>query len=450
MADSKYNCDITNTRISTILNNVNNGKNVCILGAAGTGKSVCIDIIYNKLNESGKTVYKTSTTGISAINIKGCTLHRWAGCGLMDREVDELYTKYIKFNKKTRDRWINTDILIIDEISMMSSELLEKLDKLGRMTTTYPHLPFGGIIIIAVGDFLQLPPVKAQFVFESDLWESINWTYINFVHVFRYNDEDYYKMLMRIRIGDQTENDMAYLKSKHKEYKKMEKAGKFDSTQYTFMYSTNAKTERHNKDELNKIERNEHDYFAVDSFKPDKDFKGKISKSEMEGYSTQMDKSVPRKITLKKGALVMLRFNIDVDSGLANGSQGHIRACSHKTYVDGVWVNDKVKVKFLNGRVEYIEPVAYELYLPGKGTFYRHQMPLILAFAATIHKFQGSTLDNAIINLGKSIFEDSQAYVALSRVRQGNTLLLSNYTDTCIKVNDKALNFIKSIKCIEI
>lgn len=438
--------EISEIRLKHILDLITTRHNICLLGPGGTGKSYIIKEIYNRLTEVGKCVAKTSTTGISAINIAGCTLHRWAGCGLLDGDVEQIYDKFLRFNVKTRERWNTTDLLIIDEISMLGRETFEKIDALARKVTR-KDLPFGGIKLLVIGDFLQLPPVKDEFVFESELWRTYEFTYIKFIHGFRYDDKDYYNMLMRVRTCENTVEDLKFIKNRNKLYEELIK-NNIENKSYTFMYATNKQADFHNKQELDKIQKSEHEYIARDKFIPTSEFKkktGKLTSAEFETYAKLMDAAIPKKIILKRGALVMLRYNVDVDNGLANGTQAHIRKCIHYNKEDensGETSRDKVRIRLLeNGESAWIESVVFELQIPGKGIFTRTQIPIIVAFAATIHKFQGATLTNAIVDLGKSVFESAQAYVALSRVRNPNNLYISNWDKKSIKVNPLALSF---------
>ncbi len=444
--------DISEKRLHHIFDLIRDGKNICLLGPGGTGKSYIIKEIYNKLTEAGKNVAKTSTTGISAISINGCTLHRWAGCGLMEGEVDQIYDKFLRYNIKTRERWTTTDLLIIDEISMLGLETFEKFDAIARKVTRKDK-SFGGIKLLVIGDFLQLPPVKDRFVFESELWHTYEFSYIKFIHGFRYDDPEYYNMLMRIRICEHTKEDLKFIKNRHKLYESILNAtsdasgsGGIDNKYYTYMYSTNRQADAHNIKELDKIKKTEHEYIARDRFNPTEEFKksgGKFTSQDFETHAKLMDNAIPKKIILKRGALVMLRYNVDVESGLANGTQAHVRKCIHYEKSDDEFPQtDKVRIRLIeNGESTWIEPVKFELQIPNKGTFTRTQIPLIVAFAATIHKFQGATLTNAIIDLGKSVFECSQAYVALSRTRNPNNLYLSNWDSSSIKVNPIAVSF---------
>lgn len=422
-------------------------RNVCLIGPGGTGKSYTIREVYDRLTLSGVCVHKTSTTGVSAISIKGVTLHRWAGCGIMQGTVEEIYEKFLRYNKLTRTRWLETDILIIDEISMLGQELLEKLDKIAKLITG-KNVVFGGIQVFLIGDFMQIPPVKDTYCFKSNLWPEFKFKYFKFTHAFRYNNKEYYNTLLRIRVGSPSEADLKLLSSRHKAYKKLIREGTFNTRNYTYMFSTNRQADIHNVKEMAKIDRNEHIYNAVDKFYPNDEFakkRGKLTTKEFETYSDMMDGVIPRKTVLKKDALVMLRVNVDINEELANGSQGHVRGCKHKCNVDGVWFKDRVCIKFLNGKKEWIEPYNYELVVLNKGRFVRTQVPLIVCFGATIHKFQSTTLNNAVVDMGKSIFEDNQGYVALSRTRDPSNLYLSEYSTSSIKTNMEALTFDEAV-----
>ena len=449
-----------------ILELIDGDSNIFLTGPGGTGKSYTIHQIYRHCKSRGKTVYVTAMTGVAAINLMNAhsilddegnvtttqftdpvsTLHKWAGIQLGDGNAEALYATANRF-KATRQRWTSTDILVIDEVSMLSRHLFEKLDEVGRRMRRSVE-PFGGIQLVLSGDFLQLPPVikgsevdpddpnKSGWIFTTELWDSLSFTEVILEEPRRYPDIDYFNLLMRIRKQEQTDEDVETLRSRYRAYLEYLESLEGDdeddkptlSVKPTILYSRKMDVASYNEKELAKLPTEERQYTAIDTFEPF------TPTSSRESYFTTLDDMIPEVITLKEGAQVMLKVNHDIPNGLGNGSRGVVL----KMY------EEKITVKFFNDVVETFEYNGWEMKDKyGKAT--RQQIPFILAYALTIHKAQGLSLDCAICDLSASVFESGQAYVALSRVRTLDGLYLSKFNPKVLKANAAALEYYRKL-----
>ena len=394
------------------------GHNIFLTGPGGVGKSYYI----NKLKEEMKDAISiTSTTGVSAFNLKAQTIHSFSGIGAFkkgDRLEDIL--KKLKKSKKMTSTFIKIEecsLLVIDEISMLGKYFLEMVDKLFRKVRNNDS-PLGGLQVIFTGDFLQLPPVNDEFCFKSELWDKLNLQTVYLTKMYRVSDPIYTKMLERIRMGKHNAEDNQILYKRffaYKEYK--EKEEKENIIQPTFLYSKKVNVHEKNMEELDK---NPNETLIFKSTFTDQSPNITINKSEELLY-------------LKIGAQVMLTVNIDCEAGLVNGSRGII--------TDYDTSEQALKVKFLNGsEISFIRhEFVYEE--DGKVLYKMIQFPFILAYALSIHKVQGCTLDYAIVDIGHSVFEASMSYVALSRVRSLEGLFLEAYQPYKIFCDKDALEF---------
>ena len=398
------------------------GHNIFLTGPGGVGKSYYI----NKLKEEMKDAISiTSTTGVSAFNLKAQTIHSFSGIGAFkkgDRLEDIL--KKLKKSKKMTSTFIKIEecsLLVIDEISMLGKYFLEMVDKLFRKVRNNDS-PLGGLQVIFTGDFLQLPPVNDEFCFKSELWDKLNLQTVYLTKMYRVSDPIYTKMLERIRMGKHNAEDNQILYKRffaYKEYK--EKEEKENIIQPTFLYSKKVNVHEKNMEELDK---NPNETLIFKSTFTDQSPNITINKSEELLY-------------LKIGAQVMLTVNIDCEAGLVNGSRGII--------TDYDTSEQALKVKFLNGsEISFIRhEFVYEE--DGKVLYKMIQFPFILAYALSIHKVQGCTLDYAIVDIGHSVFEASMSYVALSRVRSLEGLFLEAYQPYKIFCDKDALEFYEKL-----
>ena len=396
---------------------------------------------YVKTNHQNKKMYLSSTTGISAYNIGGMTIHSFMGIGTGDMPIDVLISR-IKRRKMYRDRIINTDILVIDEVSMLSGELFEKLNLICQ-NIRKSNMFFGGIQVIFTGDFLQLLPV---FNKNKDLYENIDDRLIIESPLFNrmFNDENiiilkenfrqkndsvFINVLLRIRDGTFTEDDINVLKTRQLLPENIQ--------EHVHLVSSNKKAQTINDIQLNKLKTPKVKYTSsYTSSGKNKEIKELLTK-ELQFQFTQ--KGI-NELILKKGARVMLIKNLDVSLGLVNGAIGTIVDFIPDPTTD----YDIPIVNFDNSNIKHpISVVSWELEIDGcKGM--ANQIPLMLAYSITTHRSQSLSLDSAVLDLADA-FCDGQVYVALSRLRSLDGLYLKSFNPAKIKVNKKMRDFLTTL-----
>ena len=436
MADSQQKSGVP----TQILRAIDGGKNIIIHAPGGTGKTLSLRRIARYLKIQGKCVYCTATTGVAAINLNipedeiyASTLHSWGGVGLAREDASKICAKIMSKNKKARERWEIAEILIIDEVSMLGAEFIDKLNYIGQELRKNYNQPFGGIQLILSGDFLQLPPVKDEWAFESGTWKELNLHPIVLDKPIRYDDEVYFRLLLRVRKGTCTITDHKKLRARVRAYDKLHALlKKEDNTKVikpTILYSRRIDVDNHNSQEMEKLPGEEKVYIAEDTFAARR--KG----VKRDRYEARLDNTIPQIVALKVGAQVMLKTNLDIEQGLVNGSRGVVMELG----------DDFAFVRFINGvRLRIFRNVWKDE--DKDAVFTRSQLPFILAWGITIHKGQGATLDYAICDLGPSIFAAGQAYVALSRVRNLRGLFISEFYQKSIQVDKKALKYVQTLE----
>lgn len=378
---------------------IKSGKNVFITGPGGVGKG---EIIRYYKRICLQTIAVTSMTGVSALLIEGNTLHSWAGIGLGTKTVIELVKK-IKGSNALRNRWKNVKVLVIDEISMMSPLLFEKLEEIARIVRGNDE-PFGGIQLILSGDFAQLRPIDSdKYCFESERWSVCIDEIVYLQEIIRQTDPIFQNCLNEIRLGIITDDTINILQSRVKAKLKV-----LPGLRPTRLYSKRLDVNTINEYELSKISDPVHEYDDKVVIIPNKN--KAISQQYRQFLIDKIHKScrVLSKLRLAKNAQVMLLTNLDQDANLVNGSRGVVEDFDEAGYPI---------VKFANGIITAIHPHSWTLEDENNVIVEKVQVPLMLAWAATIHSSQGSSLDLVAVNIGQSIFEYGQAYVALSRVR---------------------------------
>jgi len=426
------------------------GHNIFITGPGGAGKSELIRMIYKHANSRFKDIYVTALTGCASIllNCKAKTLHSWAGIGLGNGTTEQLINK-IRKNKFLKAIWKETDILVVDEVSMLSLKLFNMLNDIGKAVRGNQK-PFGGIQLIFSGDFYQLPPVgdrddidTQRFCFESDDWNSVfhRDSQIELKKIFRQTDEIYSTILNQIREGRIKKRSNELL---------LEYVGReIDANliaEPTKLYPTKNKVEQINISKMSALHGEERDY----KIKYIKDIEMTKGEKEVRRQFTDQDIQIEldflsgnlmceKEMKIKIGSQVMSIINIKSEAGdilICNGSQGIVKEFCEVTGCP--------KVKYNNG-IEMVmsRHIWASDKIPGIGV---SQVPLILSWALTIHKSQGATLDAAEIDVGSGIFECGQTYVALSRVISLNGLYLTSFDAKRIKINKKVKQYYESLR----
>ncbi len=428
------------TQYDCVVDSIRERKNVFLHGPGGTGKTFTIAKFVGCLG-GDQVVACTALTGVAAANLKAeidktaCkptavrTLHSWAGIGTSNLSAARLLKK-VRRNPLARDRWRETDVLFIDEVSMLGCNLFEKLDYVARGVRRQQSKPFGGIQLVVSGDVLQLPPVRDGWVFTSQAWADLELVPYIFEEGHRYTNKGYFDLLLRARQGALTDADVSALKRRIRPF---EPRGESDLEIIpTVLYATNFDTNAHNAEELERLPHPVETYTSVDT----------VESANSKFVKIQFDQIIPQTAIFCVGAQVMLKANLNVDSGLVNGSRGVV------TQV----LPQGVRVKFLNGDQILITPHVWTLEMPGEKDsetavkYSRSQIPLILAWSLTIHRSQACTLDYAICDLGYNIFTAGQAYVALSRVRNLEGLFLKTFVPESVFADAAAILYDKMLK----
>ena len=368
------------------------GKNIFLTGPAGTGKSLVIQTFKNRFGYM-KTIGTTSTTGISATLIGGTTVHSFLGIGLGQGTVDQLYSDISK-RSKVKQRWKKLDVLIIDEISMLSPELFDKLNHLGKMIRKSVR-PFGGIQLILSGDFLQLPVVQSDsFCFEARGWvECVDHT-VCLSEIVRQTDMTFQEVLNEIRYGRLTQNAKRLLLSRIGVELKNE-----NGILPTCIYTTNASVDQINQSELDKLATQETEFYE---YTMNLHFYVFVKNRAHAEEKFKRSCLAPDTLQLCVGAQVMLLVNLDTDAGLANGSRGIVVSFSDELPV----------VRFLNGEERIIDYYEWEIEEGREKQVRITQLPLKLAWAITVHKCVSErTLvytEKGIVRIGSLALEEQR------------------------------------------
>lgn len=423
------------------------GHNIFITGPGGSGKSALIRLIYAHACAHEKHIQVTAMTGCAAflLNCKAKTLHSWAGIGLGNGTTETLITR-IKSKQFWKKAWTDVDVLIVDEVSMLSMKLFETLNAIGKAVRKNRQ-PFGGIQLVFLGDFYQLPPVgdkddadTRRFCFESAEWNSVfaRDCQIQLIKIFRQTDDTYAAILNQIREGKIKKSSNNLL---------MQYVGRATDpslvSEPTKLFPTRNKVEAINCTQMALLpgEAKEfHVKYLSDMEISNREKLMKRQRFSEKDIATEMDflagKLIcDKELTLKIGAQVMCIVNMPPSSSgaldICNGSQGIIVSfCS---------LTGNPRVKFNSGLERTMMRHVWESeHIPGVGVA---QVPLILSWAVTIHKSQGATLDAAEIDAGSGIFECGQTYVALSRVKSLQGLYLTSFDASRIRIHRKVKEY---------
>ena len=420
-----------NSDLKKVITLLQNGENIFLTGYAGTGKSYILTKLKEKFK---KNLTITSTTGIAAVNVRGQTLHSWAGVGLCKNPVYKTIEK-IKTRTSTLKQILNCKVLAIDEISMLNMETFEYIDEVLKAIRGSRE-PFGGIQLLLIGDFFQLPPVEVdngqerRYCFESYLWQDLKLKNVILNKNYRQTESDFVKALSDMRVNNLTKSDIELLNSRETYIDTFE-------TDMLHIFSTNDEANRYNLAKFNMIDEPVKTFDALDAvYRGNKAVYDNFTENEQYvldifGKNCRVEKN----IALKLGARVMLLTNMDFNKGLINGSCGIITEFNEST----------ITVKFDNGITYPVPKHTFEYYYHDKLAAERLQFPIRLAYGITIHKSQGMTLDKLVVDCSR-IFEKGQAYVAISRVKTLEGLFLKSFSPDKVLVDEKVANFYEKLE----
>ena len=392
------------------------GHNVYLTGSAGSGKTFLLNTYINFLKSKGVDVGITASTGIAATHMNGVTIHSWSGLGIRNTLTDRDLLGLSKKRHLAR-RFEKTNVLILDEVSMLHSFRLDLIDRICKMFKQNLR-PFGGMQMVLCGDFFQLPPVsknneEVHFIDKSQIWQDMNLKVCYLDEQHRHDDSVLTQVLHDIRTSKVGEHTLEPLRKRYKRAI----AGVETPTK---LYTHNLDVDVMNNKELEKLPEKAKTY-SMDS-------RGNSKLAEILKKSCL----APEKLKLKKGAVVMFVKN-NFEKGYVNGTLGKIIGFNRE---------NMPIIKTLQGKEIIAGPESWRIEEEGKIKAEIRQIPLRLAWAITVHKSQGTTLDAAEIDLSKS-FVEGMGYVALSRLRSLDGLRLMGLNEFALKVNQEILELDK-------
>ena len=414
---------------SEALDILKTGANVFLTGEPGSGKTHTINEYINYLRDRVVEVAITASTGIAATHIGGMTIHSWSGIGIK-KKFDKYDLDKIASNEYVSRRIRRAKVLVIDEVSMLSADTLSMVEAVCREVKQKNDV-FGGLQVIFVGDFFQLPPVvktpvekeiqqiiryddeeenKSNFACDSSAWKRTKPIVCYITEQYRQDDADFLEILSAIRTNSFNKNHLEKIKSR-----KVEKTNFPKNTPKLFSHNINV--DFVNTETLSKIEK------EVKVFEMTSQGHDKIVAVLKKGCLS------PEKLGLKIGAEVMFTKNNQKER-FVNGTLG--------TVIDFSKGSKCPIVKLRNGRNIEVEPMEWSMEENGKVRARITQIPLRLAWAITVHKSQGMSMDSAIMDLGE-VFEYGQGYVALSRVRRLSGLYIIGFSEKAFKVHPEIL-----------
>lgn len=390
--------------------------NVFITGEAGSGKSYIIR--HFKKNKNLKKFPILASTGSAAVLVGGRTFHSYMGLGILEGGVQATVNRALE-DRRLRKRLTQAEGFIVDEVSMLSGPTLQAAEQICRMLRD-DHRPWGGLRVIAVGDFAQLPPVQSGYkerawAFLDPVWRQSNFHTVVLKQNMRSGDGEFLSILNEIRRGQVSDRVEMFLNRCQLDHD--------DDFEGTRLFPLRQQTDAYNENELEKLPG---ELFV---------FPALYSGQQRSIEQLRKHSPLPDELKLKLNALVMLRQN-DPKLRWVNGSTGHVRKIE----------KEMILIELLNGRMVEIEPAEFSLLnAEGVAMALVTNFPISLAYAATIHKAQGMTLDRLKVNLN-SLWEPGQAYVALSRVMNPENLRIESWQKQSIKADPQVEDF---YKCLE-
>lgn len=401
---------------------LSSGHNVLLTGAAGSGKTYLLNKYINSLKEQGIAVAVTASTGIAATHLGGRTIHSWSGIGIKD-SLSPLDLRSLSKKSYLKKQFENTEVLVIDEVSMLSAHHLDMINKVCQ-TMKRNQLPFGGLQIVLSGDFFQLPPIsrntqEIKFVNQAEIWPEMDIRVCYLSGQYRQSDKKLSLLLEDLRLNKLDKKTLEQLVTPRDK----KESKKFTNSKVTRLYTHNIDVDHINQLELEKIEAEEKIY--------------QMTAQGEDQLVKALEKNclAPQRLALKKGALVMFVKNkfINDEAVYVNGSIG---------LVIGFNANSYPRVRLHNGNIIDVMPDSWQISDNDEVEVLAkiNQLPLRLAWAITIHKSQGMTLDEAVIDLSQS-FSYGMGYVALSRLKSLNGLHLLGINEIACQVNPQVLKY---------
>jgi len=398
---------------------LNQGKSVYLTGAAGSGKTYVLNKFIVGLKKRKVGVGVTASTGIAATHLGGITIHSWAGIGIGRNATDDQIKRIVQ-KRHIERRLAATEVLIIDEISMLDADRLALVDRVAKAARESDN-PFGGMQVVLCGDFFQLPPIQREgeepslFAYRSPVWQELNPVVCYLSGQYRQGNDALAEVLNAIRSG--------VVHEKAKEHLRLRRDAKIAQETSTRLYCHNVDVDAENSRELARLKGDEKQFHMSSSGVP-------VILSALKNGCL-----APEVLALKKGAAVIFVKN-NFEKGYVNGTLGTVADFDEEGYP---------VVRGLGGRKFIATPESWKVEENGKSVASIMQIPLRLAWAITIHKSQGMTLEAAHINLADA-FEKGMGYVALSRVKSLAGMQLLGFNEMALKVHEDVLEFDKNLR----
>ena len=387
-------------------------SNVFLTGVAGTGKSYLLRYFMRGLDLKKFPVL--ASTGAAAVLIGGRTFHSFFGLGILEGGAHQTLHRALE-DQRLKSRLRRIDGFVLDEVSMISGEVLNVAEQIARLARDCDE-PWGGLKVVVVGDFAQLPPISRNsrfkdWAFLSDVWRKTEFVPVVLTEIVRTDDDEFVKVLNDVREGIVSRDVESFLQSRMDSELDDQYSG-------TCLFAHRQVTENYNQKKLAEIDD---ELFC---------FPTVYSGSEKQIEVLKKNAPIAEEIYLKRSAFVMTRMN-DPRYRFINGSTGHVIDVE----------KDKLILRLKNSREVEIEPTEFSILdAEGKVTAIARNFPISLAYATTIHKSQGMTLDSAFVDLAR-LWEPGQAYVALSRLSRGEGLKIAAWSKESIKADADVKKF---------